>query len=248
MELNNELQFAKEYLIKSYETDKNNSLRLITLMNIFQDMAGTHAYKMGVGIDYCIENQTAWVCSAYHIKIFNLPKMHEKVMVHTWPAVENKLSAIRDFVMLNKAGDVLVVASSQWVLLGLEKKRPLVMREALPDYKIFQQRALETDFPKIDNVERIDFETKFVARFDDIDLNHHVNNAVYALWASEGVSPDFRLSHSIEELEISFRREALFGEKIFVRTEMHGETSIHSVIARTDDRELAKCKIKWGKI
>ena len=248
MILTDDGQLQKEYLIKSYECDRNNSLRLITLMNIFQDMGGTHAYKMGVGIDFCIQNKLAWVSSNYHIKIFSLPKMHEKILVTTWPAIENKLSAVREFSVVNKAGDVLVTASSQWVLLSWEKKRPVLMRDHLPEYKKFPQRALETDFTKIENVERIDFETKFVARFDDIDLNNHVNNAVYALWSSEAVETDFRLTHRVGELEIAFKREALLGEKIKVITETHGETSIHSVIARTDDRELAKCKIKWEKL
>jgi len=242
------MKFEKEYLIKSYECDRNNALRLITLMNIFQDIAGTHAYKMGVGIDFMIENKMAWVSSAYHIKINDLPKMHEKVRVFTWPAAENKISAVREFQMINKAGDVLVNASSQWVLLGLEKKRPLVLREALPDYQIFPERVLESDFPKIEDIVNTDSETKFVARFDDIDLNNHVNNAVYALWASEGVTPDFRLKHSLEELEIAFKRETRFGEKVMVKTEMKDNTSVHSVIARTDDRELAKCRIKWKNV
>lgn len=45
-------KFIREYPIRSYECDKNGQLRLITLLNIFQDAADSHANKMGLGYDF----------------------------------------------------------------------------------------------------------------------------------------------------------------------------------------------------
>ena len=36
-------KISREYHVKSYECDRNGTLRLLTLMNIFQDTADTHA-------------------------------------------------------------------------------------------------------------------------------------------------------------------------------------------------------------
>lgn len=52
-------KIEKEYLIRTYECDKNENLRLLTLMNIFQDVADTHASDMGLGLEYCLSKGLA---------------------------------------------------------------------------------------------------------------------------------------------------------------------------------------------
>ena len=83
----------KEYLIRTYECDRNENLRLPTLMNIFQDVADSHASTLGLGLEDCLSKGLAWVGSNYYLQIARLPKMHEKIKVQSWPAVEKKLAA-----------------------------------------------------------------------------------------------------------------------------------------------------------
>ena len=111
---------------------------------------------------------------------------------------------------------------------------------------VLPERALKTDFAKIPEVERIDEETKFRVRFDDIDMNKHVNNAVYALWACEAVDPNFRLEHNPKHIEISFKKEGLMGEKIKVSTQSEGRHTFHSICTYDgNNRELARAYIEW---
>jgi acyl-ACP thioesterase len=238
--------FEKTAEIKSYECDKNGDLRIITLMNIFQDTADSHAGTMGVGLSHCLEHGLAWVGSAYHIKIGRLPKIHDKITIKTWPSLKNKLTAIREFEVTNEAGEKLIAASSQWVLLSAEKRRPVSLADNLPPFTNHPVRAIDTDFSKIEEADRIDFSKPFYVRFDDIDINNHVNNAVYPLWATEGVPTDFRMAHAPAALEISFKKEGLFGEAIKVLTRIDGLTTLHS-IRGGDDRELARVRIGWRK-
>ena len=127
-------KYSKDYLIRTNECDKNGELRLVTLMNIFQDMADEHAAQMGLGLEYCLAKGLAWVGSNYHLKIGRMPRLHEKITLITWPAVEKKLGAVRDFVINDAAGTEIVCASSQWILIDAAKKRPLALRENLPQY------------------------------------------------------------------------------------------------------------------
>jgi len=234
-----------DYQIRSYECDHNGTLRLIALMNILQDAADTHASNLGVGIEYCVEHGFAWVGSNYHVKINRMPKWHEKITITSWPSAEKKLGAIRDFRVTDEKGDAIIIASSQWILINFATKRPVVLRDNLPVYKVLEERSLETEFTRIPELEREDLKTGFKVRYDDIDVNNHVNNAVYTLWASESVDPEFRFKHSPVELEIAFKKEGLYGEDIEVVTQADGMTSLHSVKAKTDGRELAKVKILW---
>ena len=239
--------FEKNFEIKTYEGDKNSDLRIVTLMNLFQDCADDHASNLCVGMEHCLRNGLAWVGAGYHIKINRLPKIHEKIVIKTWPSSKNRLMAVREFeVRDEKNGEILVNAASQWVLISVEKKRPVALDDNLPDFPDTHIRAVDSDFAKIVEVAKVDFEKPFFVRFDDIDINGHVNNAVYPLWANEGVPADFRMEHSPVEIEVSFKKEGMFGEAIKVLTQIDGLITIHSI--RGDDgRELARLKIEWRK-
>ena len=164
-------KIEKEYLIRTYECDRNENLRLLTLMNIFQDVADSHASAMGLGLEYCLSKGFAWVGSNYHLQIARLPKMHEKIKVQSWPAVEKKLGAIREFLVQSENGDTLIKASSQWILIDAARRRPIALRENLPMYQVIGERVIDTDFPKISEPQKIDEAAEFFIRFDDIDLN-----------------------------------------------------------------------------
>lgn len=240
-------KYSKQYTIRSYECDRNNNLRILTLMNIFQDMADINAAELGFGLDFCIQNGMTWVGTNYALEIERLPKIHETITINTWPSAKNKLSAYRDFEVFGEDGTLIVKASSQWVLISLEKKRPISVMDNMPLHQPLEIRAIETDFPKIGEITQGDSQFKFRVRFDDIDLNKHINNAVYVLWATEAVEPDFRLAHNPAKISINFRKEGYMGEKIMVTTEMDKNISRHSICTYDSDnvRELARAVIEW---
>ncbi len=236
----------KEYLIRSYEGDAAGNLRIVTLFNIMQDVADFHASELGLGLDFCRSKGLAWVGANYHVKITKLPKIHQKITVSSWPAVEKKLGAVREFMIKDEADNELIRASSQWILIDFAKKRPVSLKENLPEYQIIPERAIETDFDKIENCNKEATKTEFKIRFDDIDVNGHVNNAIYPLWATESLDCAFRKSHTPIEIEIAFKKEALFGENIEVASVLDDVTSRHYISSAVDGRELARIKIIWN--
>lgn len=240
-------KFEQEYTVRSYECDRNNRLRVITLMNIFQDMSYAHVTKLGFGLRFCLKNKVTWICSDYAIEIDRLPKMDENIKIQTWPSAEKKVSVTRDMEVFGEDGTSIIRASSQWVLIDFVKHRPVSLKERLPEYDLIENRALNTDFPKIADLERVDYLAKFRVRYDDIDLNRHVNNAVYALWACEAVDSDFRVKHTPRYIGINFRKEGYLGEKIMVNTQFDGLTTTHSINSYDGDnnRELSKATVVW---
>ncbi len=241
------MKYKKQYNVRSYECDRNNNLRILTLMNILQDIADDNAASLGFGLDFCIQNGMTWVGSNYILEIERLPKIHENIVIETWPSAKNKLSAYRDFEIFGEDGTSIIRATSQWILINIEKKRPVSVLDNLPIQDVVNERAVNTDFPKMESIERIDNRFKFRVRFDDIDLNKHINNAVYILWATEAVEPDFRLNHNPAKISINFRKEGYMGEKIAVLTQMDGNISTHSIKTYDSDneRELARAIIEW---
>ena len=239
-------KYYKLYNIRSYECDSNNNLRILTLINIFQDIADENAALFGFGLDFCISSGLTWVGTNYMLEIDRLPKMHENIKIETWPSAIKKFSAYRDFEVFGEDGQSIIRATSEWALISVARRRPVSVVENIPMKEVLENRAIETDFPKIPEVEEFDDQYKFRVRFDDIDLNKHINNAVYILWACEAVEAEFRLKHNPAKISINFKKEGFIGEKIMVITEQKDKSSLHSVRTYGDsERELARVAIEW---
>lgn len=238
-------KFEREYHIRSYECDKSGQLRLVTLMNILQDMADSHASKLGLGYDFCVHNGYAWFGSNYHIKIERLPQCHEQIRIQTWPAEKKKLGVIRDFAIFDQDNHCIIRASSLWILIDFARKRPIAIEKAIPDYHPLEERSLATDFQKLPPIETVHHTKVFQARYDDIDFNNHVNNAIYPLWAVETSSPEFHDSHFPAEIEIFYKKECHLDEMVEVLVQETNQACLYLIKSRTDDRELAQLKIIW---
>ncbi|MBR1904569.1 MAG: hypothetical protein IJ824_05295 [Alphaproteobacteria bacterium] len=241
-------KYKKEYNVKSHEVDCHGFLRLLSLMSILQDIAVENADKLGLGLEVCARHDLAWVGSNYLVKIFRMPRQHESFVIETWPAEKKLWGAIRDFTMTDESGKPIILASSQWVLIDAKRRRPVMLSKYFPDYEAFGERALKTDFPKLPTVGESASKTSFKVRFDDIDVNGHVNNTIYPLWASESVDKDYRMTHLPSEIELCFKKEALYGETVDVLTEQTEDESLHCIYNRADHVELAQCRIKWQNL
>jgi len=241
-------KYCKTYEIKTYEGDTDSSLRIPTLFNIFQDAADESATSLGLGMEFCLQKGKAWIGSNYYVDIKRLPKIHEKIRIETWPSEQKLLTATRDFRIFDTNENEIISASSQWILIDFARKRPLSLKDNLPSYTLIEERAVDTDFPKITEPQNISIRKTFGVRFDDIDINRHVNNAVYPLWASEAVENDFRLKNEPSHIEIAFKKECHLGEEVEVLTQKDDQQTTSCIKSLSDGRELALVKILWQSI
>ena len=238
-------RYTKIYNLRTYECDKNGYLRIVSLFNLLQYMADSHATDLGLGMEFCLSKGLAWVGANYHVKINRMPKIHENIKIITWPSEERKLGAIRDFAVYDETDALIMVASSQWILIDFVRKRPVALKEKLPQYKVINEHSLISAFEKLPDVEKTDTDKTFSVRFDDIDINMHVNNSLYPLWAIETLEYSFRDSYLPEEIEIMFKKEGYLGEHVNVKSQINGIQTLHSIKSTDDDRELSRIRIKW---
>lgn len=241
-------KYKKEYIVKSYEADCHGFLRLLTLMNLLQDAAMGSADALSVGLEKCSERGLTWFGTDYFLQINRLPKMDEHFVIETWPAEAKLWGAVRDFVIYDAQGAEIIKVSSQWVLIDLARLRPVPLSKYFPDYTPLNERALPVEFMKIALPENFEREDIIKVRFDDIDINNHVNNAVYPLWASECADKDFRQQHYPAEIEINFKKSAVYGEDVAVLSAQNAEETFHSIRESDKSTELARCRIKWQKV
>lgn len=238
-------KYRKSYVISSFEVDGQKKLRVHSLFNLFQDIADEHAEQIGVGYSFCAQNGLGWVGGAYHLKINRWPVWGERVTIETWPSGTTAACAIRDFKMTTDSGEVLLVATSQWVLIDITRLRPLPIAKHLPHYELVDDKALESDFAKIEVPEEAETLVIFPVHADDIDLNHHVNNALYPTWALDGVDETFGATHDLAEVRISFRRPARLGDTVALRTRWQDMIQTAVLTNADGSVEFARVALIW---
>lgn len=239
-------KFKRAYEINSSQCDKNGQLRLRTLFNFFQDLADFHADEMGLGFHFCTMRGIGWIGGAYHVRINRLPVWEDKIVLSTWPSDTTAVTGIRDFQMTDENGNVLINASSQWVLVDTQKMRPVSVVKNVGTYELMRDRALETSFPSLPVMEHVDTEVSVSIRRDDIDINNHVNNAVYPSIVMDSLSDEFLQAHVLAELEVNFKHPAKWGDSFQIKTQIDELTTIHQILNADGLVEFARVRLEWN--
>ncbi len=244
-------EFSKQFQLRSYEIDFRGKIRPVVILNFLQDAAGDHAAQIGYSVTDLFQHNLTWVLSRYHIGILEYPMWRDELQIITWPRGIDGLFALRDFEVKNRDNKVLIAATSSWMVISLERKRPVRIEENLSNFAISDRRALVDGFEQLPALEIAELELPFRVRLNDLDLNRHVNNAVYAEWALETVPADILKNYLPVDIEISYRAEALYGDRVISRSclidSSQSRTFLHQLIREKDGRELTRLRSVWKR-
>lgn len=240
-------KYKQTHIVSSFECDFRLRLRIRSVLNLFQDLADRHANEMGLGYRYCHERQLAWIGSRYHLQIHRLPKWEEEITVSTWPSGATSVAGIRDFCVTDQSNHKLIVASSMWIVLDLNRMRPVSVTKHMPSYELLPERALESDFSKQPPLTRIDDTRVFNVHDDEIDLYNHVNNAVYPAWILDAFDEAFLSEYELNELKVIFQTPAKRHDQIIMETQIEDLTSRH-VLRSNDGKIFADITARWHPV
>ncbi|MFQ6777697.1 MAG: acyl-[acyl-carrier-protein] thioesterase [Alphaproteobacteria bacterium] len=233
-------KLVEKRVLKTYQYDRYDNIRPVMLMNELQGIADRSAEEMGGGRTYCKSRGIAWVVTHYYIDILEMPRANEELTFSTWSSGSEGIRAMRDFTIHGSNNRLMVRATSQWVLLDLQTRRPLRLKENLQNWDYLPERAWNREFTKCTDF-KAEKQHIFKCRYDDIDANQHINNAVYVTWATESVGFEYRNTHKLRGIEIYFEHEisadttevqidvALDAHKTMHRICVNGETKAHIV-------------------
>lgn len=230
--------------LQAYQCDRYGNLRSLILMNELQGLGDKHAEILGVGRTFLTANKIAWVVTHYLVDIIETPREHEVLSFITWPSVSDNLRATRDFEIRGSDNRLLIRATSQWVLLDMETRRLVRLEDRVPFLPKNPQRAWGRTFDKFS-----DFEPQkthiFKCRFDDIDVNQHINNSVYAVWATESVGYQYRNTHKLRGIELNYKKEIIPDTpSVEIDVTIDGDISRHRI--RVGDTVHAYVNCIWA--
>lgn len=238
--------FTKEFSISSFDLNPKGQARLTTMANFFQEMAYHHANQLGFGYDDMKEKQTFWVLSRMRIKIDQYPVWDDKVRVETWHRGMERIFGLRDFRVENTSGDLLGVASTAWLILDSQTRRPIRIIDEVLQNSRREDAVFNEGLDKVVLPEKMMLFRRHKVLFSDLDIVGHVNNVKYMEWCIDAAITKDQTDREIHELEINFTHEALFGDEIEITGVLNSNTDSFFLARRGgDDKEIFRARLAW---
>ena len=237
--------FRKDFEIHSYDTDTTRQLSFMALADFLQDIASFHADELRLGYEYLLTEKKAWVLRQLKIKTYGRAWWKDAVTIETWPKAPDRLLAWRDFMVFDSAGNAIARATSAWLLIDLEQRRPVRMDPEMFEKYHFRQENVFTEkppsMPKMETGTKL-YETK--VRYSRLDMNDHVNNVVFIGWVTDA----YYLNHSHdifpENFEIQYDHEVFLGDRVGIyENKMSTGEIFYPILRMEDGQRVAIAKI-----
>lgn len=239
--------FEETVKIRYSEMDCDLVLKPGAMLQFLQDLASDNAEQLDFGYSYIIKHNLAWFLLKYRLEFDDYPEGIYDLTIKTEPRGYNKMFAYRDFYISHQ-GKQIGKATSTWTLVDLATKSMANAAEVLADNKYMVQHEKREDdlsYGKIRLPEKFDISKTFEVRFDDLDVNRHVNNANYIVWAIEPLDIDFRRSHKLKTVDMMFKKEIAYGHKVLSEVAIAGNTTTHAVKNADTGEELCLMSAEW---
>jgi len=244
--------FNTTFPARYHDLDYRGDYKTTALLHCLQDAAGLHASELGVSVANLREQGLTWVLSRLHL-VMNYPhRAGQHIHIHTWPSTRKGAFSCREFEISGPGGEISARATSVWAVVRLSTRKPVKLDDYLPAYPLLEKKAIDEPLEPLPSFpdETAERQLRFRVLRSDLDINGHVNNVVYAIWALEAVA-DAVAAGSLKELDISFKSEALYGNTVLSlcttsETDLNYQC-LHKIINADDGRELARMKTIWEK-
>lgn len=239
-------KYQETLSIKSYQTNQYGKASITSLFNILMEAAWAHAQIMDWGYESLKSNNLFWVLSRMYFQVEKYPDWQDRITLNTWSAGTDGMYAYREFIVENEEGEVLLRASSAWLILDMETR------------KIFKLSEFRSTFPKMNdsracrNPGRIkhDLHSEILrfepVLFSEIDINQHFNSVKYIERVLDSLGIDFLDRFEPAKLEINYLKEGQAGDRIAATSIQIAENqTLNCLVRESDGADLCAMQIVW---
>lgn len=216
MEINEQTLFKAKVHVDLRDVDFTKKMKFSSLFSYFQDVASLAADDLGYGINQLNKQfGVSWILIKIRVEIERIPDWDEELTVETWPLQPGRIDFERDYIVRDKQGEVIIRATSVWVIMDL-KERKLKRSETIGiTYpKIIKERALKTKLGKLNDFGHRELVYKKIIGYSDIDFNGHLNNSKYVDYMMDCFPIEEHMKSKVNSIEVNFINEALPGQTI----------------------------------
>ena len=205
--------YEHHYTIHKQLCDQLGNLSPYGVFWLLNDIMERNANSYGLGTDYHLKRNLAWVLVAYDVHISGMLKQGDRAIVGTLPYAFKKMFGFRKYHIKDNHGNVILTGKAKFVLVNINTKQlikpPLDMLKKFTDAK---KEPASLPFDKIPHEVNTPKQKQFfIIDKELIDVNGHLNNANYVKLATElnaqPLTPPQRM-------RVEYKKEVFAGDKV----------------------------------
>lgn len=242
--------FRQDISIRSYDVDFRQNLKITALFNYLQEIAWEHAEKLDFGWDDLDNQGYFWALSRMEVEVTRMPQWTENLTLITFPRPADGIFAIRDFELYDSQGVRIVAATSSWLVVNVNNRRPVRIASWYTNRSFANKSALNRAAAKVtDCADQPTKTNQFVVQVGDIDMNQHVNNVRYIDWAYNSFGMDHFCHYKPLKVVVNFNAECKIDEEVKIQNfQLSPSNHIVTVERLSDAKNLCKIEFWWDKV
>ena len=212
--------YSQTFRIASYQADVSARIKPSAILEIMQEMAGTHAELIGVGRSALLPRNLAWVLTRVEVRMDRYPLSGEEIAVETFPMPGRRVFFPRYFIFRDAQGNQIGCAGTLWVVLDITTRKMANAAEIAPLLPDNSDLTAPMGMPA--TVEEIAADAEEALRipvYTDLDMNGHVNNTRYLDWCCNAIGMETMQHSELRSFAVNYNQEILPGQE--VRTVLH---------------------------
>jgi acyl-ACP thioesterase len=215
--------FKQSFRLPAFDCNRNNEADLVWYFQIIQEIAATHSDIIGIGSPELNEKGLEWVILRNIMDVKRYAKWSETVHLETWAHQKCKLFFPRTIIGYDDEGNKLFESTSFWALLNRNRNfRPIPPKPYLDmyGYPKEEEKSQAPSYPtkiNINETYKIINNRNVCSIYDDIDINQHTNNISYVRWMMSVMDDEYRNTHKVSSIDISWMQQTYTCDKNNVR-------------------------------
>lgn len=223
-------RFTKIIRTADYECDIHGRMKLNAILQHMQEISSAHLDALGIPHTLLLENRQVFLLSKVGLEIEKRPTASDMLLLQTTPKTPTGAQFIRCNDFYDTNGRLLMHADTLWILVDPDSHRILRPRDFIGGMRYTEDGTSPLLRYRPAAVEAAQVGERAV-RFSDLDINNHMNNAVYV-----DICTDFLPESAFREgepakLYIHFRSEARAGDTLCI---LRGEYGTGAYYLRAD--------------
>ena len=233
--------YKEKVLITSNDVDNHYCLKVSSIFKLLQMVSTNHSEILHIGKEDVMNNGMIWVVTKMQVNIYEYPHLNDEIMVCTHPGATKKFIYPRFYEIYDKKGKLLIAGAAIWVLLDANSRR--LITKPLENKKLVDEpHKDDIALPNSFSIpgECLKIEDRKV-RYNDIDLNGHLNNTKYVDYIVDINDKKFYDSYQVKQIVISYEHEIKEGQIVtiyqlkmdndqYVKGEIEGKTSFSAYL------------------
>ena len=115
----------KDFFVGINDCDLNLDITNYSLLKYLEEIAGIHSSIVGYGLYNDKDTKRTWIALGWKVNIIRRPKYLETMNIKTWVRDESKLYSFRDFEIKDEKDNLIIKATSKWVMVDIDSRNIL---------------------------------------------------------------------------------------------------------------------------